>query len=692
MDQNTPDTVSVVIPAHNAEKTLGICLEHIRNGIITPDEVIVVDDNSTDNTVGIAKKHGARVFEMKGCTYGPGYCRNLGARKSSGSIIAFLDSDTRPARDWLSTIKKEMTLGVDGIGGRYILDLENCDHKWFNRVFTLWEEVLFTHFKRDETCNHLTGGNCAYRREAWHSVTRSYDETRLFKGMASGEDYFISEEISLAHTLKYSDKIAVTHMTDYYPRFFRRSTNQGFSRMTNVLYRFLGEGRNKSAGLVKHNQGVVQASRIGSFAVAYFCILSCFAMLYIQKYLFSGILFVSSSGIFLYGMVPYFKEIRRSRIKKSAYVTAIYITLMQQAGWGIGMMKALLHPLKMKLLDFKELAMAFWRFKVSGEVAKMFFLVTPKCNSGSPGCLDNPLKNKESTKEVPGELSIDEIRTMCERSNIILPYVVIAGGEPFLRKDIDQIAYLISNNLKTKYITIITNGSRYDIIEEQLERILISCPLLRVNVQMTVADLDEKLNHIRQHKGSYKKLIDLAYRIHALKNRFLHLTFSISTQLSDDNVTRYREIIDGVKTDFNPDEHVVSLIRKVTKQGSPPDESLNYLSEMVTYAQDRYKEGQRSGLFQFEHPATVNASWDIYKAVRSGKCRYHPCMAARKFITLYEDGKVTACENRTDFFLGKLQDSGYRLDVIMHNEKTHKIQQVIRDTRCQCDRCCIIHT
>lgn len=84
--------ISVIIPALNEEKTIADVIAIARKG--NPKlEVIVVDDNSTDNTVKIAKKAGVKVITSS--LLGKGKSMEEGFVKSSGEVIVFLDADLR---------------------------------------------------------------------------------------------------------------------------------------------------------------------------------------------------------------------------------------------------------------------------------------------------------------------------------------------------------------------------------------------------------------------------------------------------------------------------------------------------------------------------------------------------------------------------------------------------------------------
>lgn len=83
--------VAVVIPAYNAGPFLAQALSSLEQQTLPPDEVVVVDDGSTDDTVAVAEAHGANVVRQR--QRGPGAARNSGIAATTAPWIAFLDAD-----------------------------------------------------------------------------------------------------------------------------------------------------------------------------------------------------------------------------------------------------------------------------------------------------------------------------------------------------------------------------------------------------------------------------------------------------------------------------------------------------------------------------------------------------------------------------------------------------------------------
>jgi glycosyltransferase involved in cell wall biosynthesis len=86
-------TISVIIPAYNREAYLAEAIESALGQTLPPDEIIVVDDGSSDRTAEIARSYGREVRCISQENQGAGVARNAGVKEAQGSLIAFLDSD-----------------------------------------------------------------------------------------------------------------------------------------------------------------------------------------------------------------------------------------------------------------------------------------------------------------------------------------------------------------------------------------------------------------------------------------------------------------------------------------------------------------------------------------------------------------------------------------------------------------------
>ncbi len=96
-------TLSVIIPAYNEEHHLKACLDSLAAQTVKPDEVIVVDNNSTDKTPAIAKQYSF-VRLVKEPKQGVVFARDKGFNEASSQLIGRIDADTILPADWISYI------------------------------------------------------------------------------------------------------------------------------------------------------------------------------------------------------------------------------------------------------------------------------------------------------------------------------------------------------------------------------------------------------------------------------------------------------------------------------------------------------------------------------------------------------------------------------------------------------------
>lgn len=91
--------VSIVVLTKNSAATVRKTLDSVFNQTRKPDEVVVVDGNSSDGTLNIVKQYPVKLLSEPGLGFG--YARNVGVKNSSGEIIFFIDSDCYAEPQWI---------------------------------------------------------------------------------------------------------------------------------------------------------------------------------------------------------------------------------------------------------------------------------------------------------------------------------------------------------------------------------------------------------------------------------------------------------------------------------------------------------------------------------------------------------------------------------------------------------------
>lgn len=102
--------ISVVVPFYNEEAYLDECIAALLDQDYPRElyQVIMVDNNSTDDSAAIAARH-PEVTLLSEPTQGDYAARNRGVSAADGEVIAFTDSDTAPRPDWLRAIAAAMS-------------------------------------------------------------------------------------------------------------------------------------------------------------------------------------------------------------------------------------------------------------------------------------------------------------------------------------------------------------------------------------------------------------------------------------------------------------------------------------------------------------------------------------------------------------------------------------------------------
>ncbi len=137
MKSSKKPVVSIVIPTLNSQRTLQFCLDSISQqsykGFV---EIIIADGGSTDSTVKIAAKFGAKIVKNKLRTGEAG--KAIGVKYAKGQILAFIDSDNvLPDENWLSKMIQPFLDSDEIVATEPLYFTYRKDDHWLTRYFAL---------------------------------------------------------------------------------------------------------------------------------------------------------------------------------------------------------------------------------------------------------------------------------------------------------------------------------------------------------------------------------------------------------------------------------------------------------------------------------------------------------------------------------------------------------------------------
>ncbi|WP_189419858.1 glycosyltransferase [Cellvibrio zantedeschiae] len=196
---NNEILVSIVIPAYNEEKYIGMCLQSLSELEFDKDklEIIVVDNGSTDRTLEIARSYTSNVIIKEKVKVGA--VRNYGVSHAKGKYIVFLDSDCVVDKQWLSRgINKLQKDSKLVLGGQYLM---RESPSWLEKYWVLTNSVE----KIYQTT--LVGGCIFIENKTFESVA-GFNEN-----LNSGEDSDLTYRLIQADfTVNIDPSLSVIHM------------------------------------------------------------------------------------------------------------------------------------------------------------------------------------------------------------------------------------------------------------------------------------------------------------------------------------------------------------------------------------------------------------------------------------------------------------------------------------------------
>ncbi|MFC1844641.1 glycosyltransferase family 2 protein [Thermodesulfobacteriota bacterium] len=324
MNLSATPFISIIIPNHNGEKTIGLCLEAACSSNYSNFEIVVVDDSSTDNSIALIAPYPCRLIRLPEHG-GASRARNVGAENSKGDVLFFIDADCLLQKD---TLAKAASAYINNgpeiiIGGTYTrLPYDQNFFSIFQSIFIHYSET-----KNIQNPDYIATHAMLIRAEVFKTSGGLNEEF-----MPILEDVEFSHRLKrLGYRLRMEPAIQVQHIFDFT---LKKSFRNGIRK---TKYWSIYSIKNKD--LLSDSGTASQEFK--------FNVLSCFANLI---FLFLALLLnnwvVTVPVLFLYGTNLYFnRNLIRAFIKTRgssfAISAVLYYTFLYPFAVGIGAFSAI---------------------------------------------------------------------------------------------------------------------------------------------------------------------------------------------------------------------------------------------------------------------------------------------------------------------------------------------------------------
>lgn len=322
---------------------------------------------------------------------------------------------------------------------------------------------------------------------------------------------------------------------------------------------------------------------------------------------------------------------------------------------------------------------------------QLSFFLTRRCNARCPYCFY--LENTNQVESEAEELTLPEIQRISQSLGKLL-WLAFSGGEIYLRRDLVDISRQFYQQNKPVIMLYPTNGLMPDLIRQRTEQILIHCPNSVIAVKLSIDELGERHDRLRNTPGSFEKTLKTYRLLGPLLEQFPNFELGVNTVFCSDNEDNMDAIIDFVGGMEHVHTHTISMVRGNLKQDHyKAVDYAKYLRAVERLSSNMKQD--KTAIYRFKG-ARLKAAQDvlqhrlIYRTLTEQR-RQIPCYAGRINLVLSETGEVYPCEMLSSSF-GNVRDYGYDIRRVSQTEQARQSIAAIKAQQCFCSHECYFMT
>jgi MoaA/NifB/PqqE/SkfB family radical SAM enzyme len=318
------------------------------------------------------------------------------------------------------------------------------------------------------------------------------------------------------------------------------------------------------------------------------------------------------------------------------------------------------------------------------------YSVTNMCQSRCRTCFiwkiykDNPELRSE-------ELKLGEIEKMFRTVGHVY-FFNLSGGEPFLRRDFEDLVLLGCKHLTPGLIHIPTNGISPQLVEKKTRGILQGMEAMGSRAALTIKPsfdgLGEQHDRIRGVRNNFPLVLETTQRLKRLKEKFPRLGLGLGTVVSRHNVDSLHEIGEFVKT-VGVDSYIneiAELRSEMFNQAEDITPDRSSYARAMEYFRARVREdlGRLEGLARLTQCFKL-VYYDLVVRTMEEKRQVIPCYGGISNVHISAYGDLWPCcilaEDRS---MGNVKDFDFHFKKAWHSKRADEVRKYIRAGKCHC--------
>jgi MoaA/NifB/PqqE/SkfB family radical SAM enzyme len=289
---------------------------------------------------------------------------------------------------------------------------------------------------------------------------------------------------------------------------------------------------------------------------------------------------------------------------------------------------------------------------------------------------------------VPGP-TLENVRALADSSARMGPllWVSLGGGEPFLRKDLAEVAGAFARH-GLRHLAIPTNGLLPERAEAFAEEVLGSHPDLHLALSVSFDGPPDVHDAIRAVPGGHARSMECVQRLKRLQQRLPGLGVGVLVCVTRENQDVLARHVEELVGELVPDNVTVNLARGDALDRALLDVDVARYEEVIA-TKARLQRAGRLPYFDFPLARVARARdelmYEHVARVARGEHadRHLPCTAGSLSAVVFENGDVRPCEILPDS-IGNLAETGWDLQQLWAGERAAALRRRIEETRCAC--------